>query len=91
MTPEEERQIARVNAMHCIPYVLGYLTALEKRVLPVDRKQFSIGMSNAQRDMENGVVALWDLDIGKYVETLISLGEFPLWAKAPPGRDQYRR
>jgi hypothetical protein len=87
MTPEEEKQVERINATHCIPYVLGYLTALESRVLPANRRQFSTGMSNAQRDMENGVVALWDLDISKHVETLICLGEFPLLAKNPPGRD----
>ncbi len=85
-TPTEERLIDTHNAEACIPYVLGYLEGLSRSgVLKQDLLQFETGFSNARKDIQNGVVALWDLDTSRHIEMLIHYGNLPLKRKPRPG------
>lgn len=63
-----------------IQYVLGYIAGIQS-VLPVNRRQFGIGFSNATKDIEEGVIRLHDLELAKHITTLIGLGVLPLEIK----------
>lgn len=85
-TPAEERLMDTHNAEMCIPYVRGYLEGLaQSGNLPSELRQFEIGFANARRDVEKGVVAMWDLHLAEYVDTLIQYGRIQLKRKLRPG------
>ena len=85
-TSAEERLMDTHSAEMCIPYVRGYLEGLaQSGNLPADLRQFESGFSNARRDVEKGVVAMWDLHLAKYVDTLIQHDRIQLKRKLRPG------